>query len=164
MPDYPVMFTVRDTVSGNGYLAGVTLSGRAVICSEEEGKWWLYGVRPGAIAETGNTPEEAFLRFRNTYRNLLFDFAEECRTYEAFREAVERFYYQPDEDEEERWQSAFEAIRCRKVEPEGFFAKLPKESPETRPTQLTVERLDKENTRYKSSDNIPDYFALPTAA
>src|ERR1700756_2007962 len=73
MPDYPMMFTVRDTVTGSGYLAGVTLSGNALLCREEDGKWWFYGVRPGAISECGTTPEEAFLRFRNTYKNLLFD-------------------------------------------------------------------------------------------
>jgi hypothetical protein len=165
MPDYPVMFTVRDTVSGSGYLAGVTLSGRAVMCCEDDGKWWMYGVRPGAIAETGNTPEEVFLRFRNTYKNLLFDLAEQSSTYETFREAVEGFYYQPDDAEEERWQTAFKAIRSGEAVPEeGFFSKLPKQAPETRPTQLSVERLDKENTRYKPTDNVPDYFALPTAA
>jgi predicted RNase H-like HicB family nuclease len=166
MADYPVMFTVRDVVSGNGYLAGVTLSGRAIMCKEEEdGKWWVYGVRPGAVAENGSTPEEAFGRFRNTYKNVLFDMAEESPTYEAFREAVENFYYQPDPDEEERWEAAFKAIRTGAVVPEGvFFSKMPKQAPETRPTQLTVERLDKENARYKPTDNVTDYFALPTAA
>jgi predicted RNase H-like HicB family nuclease len=165
MPDYPVMFTVRDAVSGNGYLAGVTLSGRAVMCQEDDGSWWVYGVRPGAIAETGDTPEAAFLRFRNTYRNLLFDLAEESETYDTFRAAVEEFYYQPDPDEEERWELAFKAIRSGSIVPEsGFFSKLPKQAPETRPTQLTVERLDKPSTRYKPTDNVADYFAMPTAA
>ncbi len=46
MPDYPVMFTVRDTVSGNGFLAGITLTGRALMTREADGKWWVYGVRP----------------------------------------------------------------------------------------------------------------------
>jgi hypothetical protein len=165
MPDYPVMFTVRDVVSGNGYLAAVTLSGRAIMCEEEDGKWWVYGVRPGAIAENGTTPGEAFSRFRNAYKNVLFDIAAESPAYEAFREAVEKFYYQPDPDEEERWEAAFKAIRTRAVLPaEDFFSKMPKQAPETRPTQLTVERLDKENTRYKPTDNVTDYFALPTAA
>lgn len=165
MADYPVMFTVRDVVSGNGYLAGVTVSGRAVMCQEDDGKWWVYGVRPGAVAESGGTPEEAFGRFRNSYKNVLFDMAQECQTYEEFREAVERFYYQPDPDEEERWESAFKAIRRAGIPLDNdFFAKLPKQAPETRPTQLTVERLDKENARYKPTDNVNDYFALPTAA
>ncbi|MHB8525875.1 MAG: hypothetical protein ACYDD2_06940 [Candidatus Acidiferrales bacterium] len=165
MPDYPLMFTVRDTVSGNGFLAGVTLSGRALIRKEDDGKWWVYGVRPGAIAEVGNTPEEAFLRFRNTYKNVLFDAAEESVSYEAFREAVEQFYYQPDPDEEERWEAAFKMVRAGGIVPDdGFISKLPKESPETRPSQLTVERLDKETARYKPTDNVADYFAMPKAA
>lgn len=163
-PDYPLMFTVRDSVVGNGFVAGVTVSGRAVMCQEADGAWWVYGVRPGAVAETGSTPEEAFLRFRNTYKNVLFDLAEECETYETFRDEVERFYYQPDLEEEGRWESAFKAIRAHQIIPEGFFSKLPQQSPETRPTQLTVERLDKESTRYKPTDNVPDFVALPLAA
>jgi predicted RNase H-like HicB family nuclease len=162
-PDYPVMFTVRDAVVGNGFVAGVTVSGRAVMC-EDDGKWWVYGVRPSPVAETGSTPEEAFLRFRNTYKNVLFDLAEDCETYETFRAAVERFYYQPDPEEEERWETAFKAIRMQQTVPEGFFSKLPQQSPETRPTQLTVERIDKESTRYKPTDNVPDFVALPKAA
>jgi predicted RNase H-like HicB family nuclease len=168
MADYPVMFTVRDTVAGNGFLGAVTISGRAVIfLDEEDGKWWVYGVRPGAIAETGNTPEEAFLRFRNTYKNLLFDLAEESTDYDAFREAVEGFYYQKDQGEEDRWQSAFMAIRNGAVKPEEqFFVHLPQEAPETRPTGIAIERLDAHNARYNPTDNVPDYcaFALPTAA
>ncbi len=44
---HPMMFIFRDTISGNGFLAGITLSGRALMM-EEDGKWWMYGVRPGA--------------------------------------------------------------------------------------------------------------------
>ncbi len=165
MPDYPVMFTVRDTVSGNGFLAGVKLSGRALMVREDDGKWWVYGVRPGAISENGSTPEEAFLRFRNTYRNVLFDLAAEGSTYESFRESVEHFYLQPDQEEEANWLSAYHALRSGKVTPEPpFFSALPKEDPEKRPTQIAVERLDKENTRYTPTDNVPDYFSLPKAA
>jgi len=165
MPDYPVMFTLRDAVSGNGFLAGVTLSGRALMTKESDGKWWVYGVRPGAIAETGSTPEEAFLRFRNSYKNVLFDMAEGARDYEAFRGAVESFYFQPDAQEEERWQEAFDAIRSGTFVPDDdFFGKLPKEPPETRPTQLQVARLDEQARRYMPTDNVPDYYAMPTAA
>lgn len=165
MTDYPVMFTLRDTVSGNGFLAGVTLTGRALMRKEDDGKWWVYGVRPGAIAETGNAPEEAFLRFRNTYRNVLFDMAEGSPDYEAFRGSVESFYFQPDPEEEGSWQTASDAIRSGSFVPDDeFFGKLPKEPPETRPTQLQVARLDAQAQRYTPSDNIPDYYALPRAA
>ena len=52
---YPLMFTYRDVISGDGFLAGITLSGRALMIKEND-EWWMYGVRPGAIAETGKTP------------------------------------------------------------------------------------------------------------
>jgi hypothetical protein len=165
MADYPVMFTVRDTVSGNGFLAGVTLTGRAIMSREEDGKWWVYGVRPAAIAESGETPQEAFMRFRNSYKNVLFDFAEGSDKYENFRESVEAFYHQPDQQEENRWLGAFRALRCGDVKAEPpFFSTLPKEDPDKRPTQIGVERLDKESTRYTSADNVSDYFVMAKAA
>src|SRR5688572_16709357 len=106
---YPVIFTLRDAISGNGFLAGVTLSGRALMV-QEDGAWWTYGVRPGAMAERGSTPEESFLRFRNAYKTVLFDMAEESSTFESFKEEVERSYHQADQEEERRWQEAFQAI------------------------------------------------------
>ena len=165
MANYPVMFTLRDAVSGNDFLAGITLSGRALMTQEDDGKWWIYGVRPAAIAESGSTPQEAFLRFRNAYKNLLFDFAEDAANYELFKRAVEQFYLEPHKEEEDNWLGAFNALRSGKAIPdEPFFAQLPKEDPETRPTQITVLRLDKENTRYTPVDNVPDYVSGPQLA
>ena len=91
MTCYPLIFTYRDAVSGNGFLAGVTVTGRALI-TREDGKWWMYGVRPAGIAETGNTPNETFLSFRQRYSAVLFDIAAEAETFEAFKEEVERFF------------------------------------------------------------------------
>jgi len=159
------MFTVRDTVSGNGFLAGITLYGRALVVREDDGKWWIYGVRPGAIAESGSTPEEAFLRFRNAYKNLLFDYAETSGTYEVFRHEVEQFYQQPDQEEEAVWMEAFRALRSGKLVPdEPFIAQLPREDPEHRPSQIAVERLDRENSRFTPTDNVPDYMSVPRLA
>ena len=59
MPDYPLMFTVRDAISGNGYLAGVTVYGRAIMREEEDGKWWMTGVRPSGITAPGDSPGDA---------------------------------------------------------------------------------------------------------
>jgi hypothetical protein len=164
-PDYPVMFTVRDAISGNGFLAAVTLSGWALMVREDDDKWWVYGVRPSAIAESGSTPEEAFHRFRDAYKNVLFDAAKEAIQYEDFEKEIQRFYYEPEKSQEDRWVAAFQAIRAGQVIPEPpFFSQLPREAPETRPTQITVERLDASSTRYTPVDNVLDYFALPTAA
>ena len=159
MPLYPLMFTFRDAISGNGFLAGVTLSGRALMVHEDDA-WWIYGVRPGAIAETGETPQEAFLRFRNTYKLALFDIAAESENFDAFKKEAERFYYEPDNEEERRWTAAFQDLRSGKVQPEAPFASLPIEAPETRPTQITVERLDAtSSTRFTPTDNVPDLYS-----
>jgi hypothetical protein len=163
MPDYPVMFTVRDAVSGNGYLAGVTMSGRAVVCREDDGKWWVYGVRPGAIAEWGTTPLDAFHKFRDRYKTLLFDIAEEFHDFESFKREVEQFYNQPDPEEENRWVAAFQAIRSGSVEIEAPFTDLPKESPEKRPTGVFVQPLH-QLKRFTASDNIQESTELAAAA
>lgn len=164
MNHYPLMFTFRDVVSGDGFLAGVTVSGRALMV-HEDGKWWAYGVRPAALAESGNTPQEAFASFRNRYRLVLFDIAAEAPNFLAFNQDVDQFYYEKDEDEENRWETAFAAIRTGQVAPEPPFDTLPKEAPETRPTHISVERLDNKSAgRIKPSDNVTDYFAVPMAS
>jgi hypothetical protein len=162
MTHYPVMFTFRDAVSGNGFLAGVTLYGRGLM-THEDGLWWVYGVRPGAIADCGQTPGEAFAKFRSRYTGVLFDIAAESLTFESFRHDVERFYYQPDHEEEQRWESAFLALREGHVIPEKFFAELPRENPEGRPTQIAIARLD-EMKRFRPTDNVPDKYVMAAAA
>jgi hypothetical protein len=160
---HPLMFTFRDVISGDAFLAGITLCGRALIL-EEDGKWWMYGVRPAAIAESGYTPQEAFLRFRNTYKEVLFDIADEHRTFEALKQEVERFFYEPDPEEERRWEDAVIAIRSGNIIPPLPFSDLPREAPENRPTQITVGRLDGEHKRFMPSDNAPDMYFLPPEA
>lgn len=157
------MFTFRDAISGDGFLAGITLSGR-VLMLHEDGKWWMYGVRPGAIAEAGETAQEALLRFRNRYKEILFDMAAEFRTFESFKQEVERFYHEPDAYEERRWQDAVAAIRSGSLAPSPPFPDLPREAPERRPSQITVERLDSEGKRFMPSDNVPDTYSVPMAA
>jgi predicted RNase H-like HicB family nuclease len=134
MSDYPIMFTVRDAITGNGFLAGVTMGGRAIARKEEDDKWWVHGVRPAGISAVGNTPEEAFMRFRETYKNVLFDIAEDCKNYDDFKNEVDSLYTQTNEIEENNWDTAFRAIRAGTVKAEGFFSELPKQAPEKRPT------------------------------
>jgi hypothetical protein len=161
--DHPLLFTFRDVISGDGFLAGITLSGR-VLMAEEDGKWWLYGVRPAAIAECGTSPQEALIRFRNRYKEVLIDIAGECRTFDAFKEEVERFFYEPDLQEEHRWESALNNLRSRDAALPPALADLPKETPERRPSQITIERLDLPNRRFMPSDNVPDMMYSAIAA
>jgi len=156
---YPLLFTFRDVVSGNGFLSGITLSGRMLMFKEDDGKWWAYGVRPAAIAASGEIPQEAHFNFKNRYKEVLYDFAQEAASFESFRNQVENFYYEPDEEEERIWEAAVQAIRSGTLVPEEPFSNLPKQAPETRPSSISVQRLDQAITRYAATDNVPDLFA-----
>ena len=161
---HPILITLRDVISGDGFLAGITLSGRALMRWEDD-VWWMYGVRPAAIADSGGTIEEAFARFRNRYKEVLFDFAQESRDFEHFKAAVEQFFYEADADgEDERlWEEALKQIRATNCAPPEPFSKLPREYPESKPSQITVERLNRADARFKPSDNITDTYSVPMA-
>lgn len=162
MTEHPLIFTLRDVVSGQGFLAGITLSGKGLMLKEDE-KWWLYGVRPGAIAASGETPDTAFWNFRQRYKETLFDMAESAKNFGEFRSAVEAFYEQPDPVEEERWEKALRLVRAGLKIP-APFDKLPQEAPETRPSSISVQRLDSQQPRYTPSDNVIDTYVYSRAA
>jgi hypothetical protein len=161
--DHPLLFTFRDVVSGDGFLAGITLSGR-ILMTEEDGKWWVFGVRPGAIAESGESPQDVMVRFRSRYKEVLFDIASECRAFVDFKGEVERFFYEPDLEEERRWDNALINIRAEDPVPPSPLSDLPKETPERHPSQITIERLDLPNRRFMPTDNVPDMMYSAIAA
>lgn len=161
--EHPLMLTLRDAISGDGFLARITLSGRALMRKEDDGKWWMYGVRPAGIAESGSTIEETFSRFRNRYKEALFDIAQEKQSFPDFKAEVERFFHETDaqSEDEQLWENALTAIREGNISPPAPFASLPRESPESKPAQITVERLDGVGKRFTPSDNVTDTYSIP---
>lgn len=164
------MLTLQDSISGNGFLARITMSGRSLMRKEDDGQWWMYGVRPAAIATSGANIEEAFLRFRNRYKEILFDIAQESQTFENFASEVERFFNESDADNEDErlWEQALTAIRSGACQPPTPFANLPRHSPEAHPSFIKIERVDADakDVRLMPSDNIADTYAysFPKAA
>ena len=156
---HPIMITLQDTVSGEGFLAKVTLSGRTLMRKEDDGKWWMYGVRPAAIAESGGTIEEAFLRFRQAHKEVLFDIAQDSKNFDEFRSEVERFFNEGDADEQ-AWENALRTIRDRHIAPPEPFQDLPRQSPDSRPPRIEVDRLDGKLTPFVASDNVTDTIYL----
>jgi len=163
MNNYPLIFAFRDAVSGNGYLSGVTATGRALM-AHEDGQWWMYGVCPGGIAESGSTMQEAYLRFRNTYKNALFDMAEEAKSFPGFKELVRNFFNDKHEEEEENWQSALRELRSGKSDPATPFSELPRWKAESNPPEISVTRLDAASQTFVASQNHGDLYALAEAA
>src|SRR5712691_4836085 len=80
---YPLLYGLREVIIGNGFAAGVQANGR-VIAEQEEKGWWIYGVNPGAVAESGSTLRDAVDNFRARFKTVLFDYAAEAPNFEAF--------------------------------------------------------------------------------
>jgi predicted RNase H-like HicB family nuclease len=170
LKEHPIMLTLQDSISGNGFLARITMSGRTLMRKEDDGKWWMYGVRPAAIAASGDNIDEAFRQFRAAYWEILADMAQESSSFDQFQAKVERFFEENDADNEDErlWEAALSAVRGASCNPPAPFAKLPRRSPEESPSFIRVERVDSEakDTRLTPRENVPDVYAysLPKAA
>lgn len=163
--DHPIMVTLQDAIAGNGFLARITLSGRTLM-RQEDGRWWMYGVQPAGIAASGSNVDEAFLRFRNRYKEILFDIAQESADFETFKSEVERFFYEPDADnhDERLWRKALAAIRNMNCKLPGPFSHLPRQAPESNPSTVKVERVDVKDRPFKPSENVVDTYSVAKAA
>jgi predicted RNase H-like HicB family nuclease len=155
--EHPIMIVLQDAVAGNGFLAGITLTGRTLMRQEDDNKWWMYGVCPGGIAESGNTVDEAFSRFRSRYKETLFDIAQESKDYPQFVAEVKRFFAEVDEEDRIAWDNALKAIRNTNIAPPEPFSKLPRVRAESRCCKVEVERLDQKK-RFRPKDNLADEY------
>jgi len=155
---YPLVFTLRDVVTGCGFLAGIVVTGKAVM-EWEDGKWWMYGVCPGAIAGSGDTPNEAFIDFRNGYKETLFDIADECKGFVQFQATVKDFYTE-DKQEGARWDEGLKFLREHEDSVAEPFKKLPRKRPDEYELRIQVDRLEKmRKAELNPSKNIPDMLA-----
>lgn len=116
MPKHiPLLFTYRDRVGGSGFMADVTSKGRVLGVEEEEGEVWIYGVQPGGLAASGPDPKAALEAFRETFTKILRDLADEARTFEEFRAAVQGFFNAINEPTECEWRQAVDDVRSGKL-------------------------------------------------
>lgn len=153
---HPLVFTLQDVVTGCGFLAGIVVTGKAVM-EHEEGKWWMYGVCPGGIAGSGETLNEAFVDFRNRYKETLFDMAEEFSSFLLFRKAVQDFFNQENERENARWDAALKVLRQNEESITEPFKALPRKGPDDYQLGIQINRLEKmPKSDLKPANNIQD--------
>jgi hypothetical protein len=164
------MLTLQDSISGNGFFARITMSGRTLM-RQEDGKWWMYGVCPAAIAASGENIDEAFRNFRDSYKQILIDAAQESKTFEEFEAEIRKFFEEKDADSEDErlWEAALATVRgVGGCEPPAPFSRLPRQLPEKNPSFIKVERIDAEakDVRLTPSENVQDVYAysFPKAA
>ncbi len=143
MARYPLLFTLRDTVYGDGFVAEIVAHGSALMVEEEDGAW-VYGVNPGGLASGGPDKAEAYQDFRQDYTAVLYDLAEDAKNFKAFKRLVEEFFEETNLPTEAEWQEAVQEVRAGKVD-----APLPRRSADS---ELTVEV--RRQRRPRASDNV----------
>jgi predicted RNase H-like HicB family nuclease len=164
MSVYPLFFGVRDAVAGRGFLAGVAVTGRAVL-EFEDGRWWVSGVEPGGIVGDGETPEAAYANFRESLRLVLYDSAHLANSFDDFRTDVEALARQSNDAADARWAAARQLVRqlIRAGAPieAPFAAELPRLTKDVK-CGAQVVRLDESSRDFKPQQNKQD--RLLTAA
>lgn len=110
MNHFPLFFTYRDRLFGNGFLAEVTSHGR-ILCAREDDENWVYGVQPGGIAATGENPRATLDAYREAFTNVLIDLAAEAPSFDAFRDAVIEFFEEINVPYAEDWRRAVDEVR-----------------------------------------------------
>ncbi len=121
---YPLFAGQKHLIAGEDFVAQVEVLCRVLMVQEAPDEWWMYGVAPGAIAESGAAPTDVSLRFATTLEAILSDFASESATFDEFRRRAERFVGEVNEPNEVDWKLAVEEFRKGTHVPEEQFEKL----------------------------------------
>ena len=143
---FPLFFTYRDRVFGKGFMADVISHGR-VLAATEADEHWVYGVQPGSFAATGETPPDALNAYRQSFRNVLLDLADESESSMAFEEAVKEMFFDVNIVREQEWHSAVNKVRAGKVTLE-----IPRENADSK-SYIRVEFKDLAHV--SPADNYP---------
>lgn len=141
----PLFFTYRDCLFGNGFVVDVVARHGRALCVQESDGFWMYGVNPGAMAASGDTPDEAHSEFRSLFSAILNDLAHEAESFEQFRALVTEFFEDTNPGHEREWFSAVEAVRSRKVDAPGI-PRVPAETP--REIVVSMKRV------FSADDNV----------
>lgn len=108
---YPLLFGLRELVEGNGFLARVAVSGRALL-TEDGAEVWLEGINPGGFAARGLSATEALAEFSSAFRAVLFDIASDAGSFQDFHDEAQRFFNETNRAALRDWQEAVEQVRA----------------------------------------------------
>lgn len=157
---YPIIFTFNEVVEAVGFKAAVNVRGRAIAVFED-GEWWLHGVEPGGLSESGDSLDEAGKSFNRGFREFLEDAAFGSGSFDDFERQVREIFHQKDDFDDKRWHRAVDEIRLvEQVDPKSFAntARLPAEA------ELFVDILRLDQTAKTADSRSRVEMAFPTAA
>ncbi len=115
MTHYPLLFGCRELVEGNGFIARVAVSGRALL-SDEDGESWVEGINPGGFSAKGKSPSEALAEFRSAFRAVLFDIASDAGSFQDFQAEVQRFFDETNAPALRDWEEAVQRVRAGQLD------------------------------------------------
>jgi|SRR5450759_2775216 hypothetical protein len=163
--EYPLLFTTRELVAGNGFLAFVDGCGQLLLVRESNAEWWMYGVQPGGIGEGGTTLGEANLRFVGSVKNVLAEIADEAKSFTEFERAVKDFFSQVDGTDRQRWEAARAALLAGAAVDDPWVSALKRE-PVLKDCRVQVSRINVPATEAKPDMNsgAESRIALAAAA
>ena len=149
---YPLVFSFRDLIAGNGFVAAVSIDGRALLSEEEDG-YWMFGVQPGSVAGGGDAKAISFKQFKDSYLSVLFDMAAEAVSFEQFDAMVKLLFTQVNEPNLSEWESALAAVRANSITLEDV-ARVPADS---RVPALLIQKMGPEvNSGVNEFDQISE--------
>lgn len=76
-----------------------------VLMEKDDGEFWLYGVSPGAIADAGPSPEKVVENIKHRIRLVLEDIWNDSIDFEEFKDTVEKFFHQVDQESLDDWEA-----------------------------------------------------------
>ena len=134
---FPLLFSYRDCLFGNGFVVEVVVKFGRALCVQESDGFWMYGVNPGAMAADGESPDHAQSEFRALFSGNLKDLARESGSLDEFRAKVTEFVNDTNPGHEREWLEAVAAVRRNEIDVEGI-PRAPAESQRT--ISVTVKR------------------------
>jgi hypothetical protein len=126
MTHYPLLFGRRELVEGNGFIARVAVSGRALL-SKEDGEVWVEGINPGGFSAKGQNPSEAIAEFCSAFRAVLFDIASDARSFRDFHDEVQEFFNETNAPALREWEEAVQKVKAGQLDAE-WLNKRPAET------------------------------------
>ena len=108
---WPLVFSYRGLVSGNGFSAIVDAVCRVLAEEQDSGGIWMNGAEPGGFAAGGNDIDSAHVALTKMFRDILADTAEEAAGFDAFSSEMNRFFQDIDRGVNRAWLKAWKDNR-----------------------------------------------------
>lgn len=162
MTRYPIVFTYRELIVGNGFVATVESTGRCLMEDFGDSDVWVSGVHPSGFSAGADNQQSASEAFQREHRVALLDMADDAPDFDSFQAMVRDFHAQKSEIGEMEWWEAVHQVRAGIITSDW----LQKVSANTEPTlRVRCISLDdsQEHEEYRADPNPslnPDEYQI----